>query len=130
MRKSLITLFLLVGIAATPILAVAQTPTSTALKPLTIARAQITGVSGDIITIAYTEGRRKVYDPVQLTEGSQVWYGKKNIETGKLKIKQYIKVRGVRKGDTIEVLRIDLLSTLPVAKAPAKKSVVKISGKK
>lgn len=114
----------------------------------TIAKAQISGISGDVVTIVYTSGKRKVYDPIMVNPDTKILAGTKPITTKNLKVRQYIYVTGFKDGDVIQGYEINTVlkkivpkpvvkkvvpvkkPTTPVVKKPVTKTPVKAATKK
>ncbi len=105
---ALSTVLLLQGLSP----AYAQLPTDTAGSSYTVVvpRGKVTGISGQIVTIIHPEGKRQVDDPVLVDDQTQIWLGKKQVSAKSLRLKQYLKVTGVREGDIITAARIDILT--------------------
>jgi len=99
-------------------------PTGT---PIVVARAQITGLSGPVVTVIHPEGRRQVYDPIILADQTQIWLGKLLVASKNLRLKQYVKITGFKDGDIITADRIDIITGS--TKVPPKKVVPKVKPK-
>ena len=109
-----------------PLAAQENTLSQPEIKPIIIKRAQISGLSDEVVTVVYTEGKRKVYDPILVTPETEIWWGKKTVTPASLRRLNYIKVTGNRQNEIITAQRIDILTGAPVIKpVVVKKPVVK-----
>jgi len=101
------------------------------LPTFTIKNAQISGISGDVVTITYYEGKRKVYDPVIVNPETQILSGTKQVTIKNLKVKQYLTVSGTKQQEQLIASRITVgyakakVTKTPVKKVTAPKTVVK-----
>jgi len=125
MRKFLSTLVLITcfGLAIAATAQETSEQPAVSAPPITIKRAQISGLSDEVVTVVYTEGKRKVYDPVLVTPETEIWWGKKTVSPASLRRSQYLKVVGSRQNETIVAQRIDILTSAPVVKAAPKPTV-------
>ncbi len=89
--------------------------------PIVVARAQITGLSGPVVTVSHLEGKRRVYDPVILQDQTKIWLGKRQATTKNLRLRQYVRVAGFKDGDVITAERIDILTGSAKVPPPPKK---------
>ena len=91
----------------------------------TVAKAQISGISGEVVTIVYTSGKKKVYDPIMINPDTKVLAGTKPITVKNLKVRQYIYVTGYQNGEIIQGYEINtVLKKIPPK--PATKKVVPV----
>jgi hypothetical protein len=78
------------------------------VKTITIKNAQISGISDNIVTVVYTEGKRKVYDPIALTAETKIYSGKKLVTVKSLRLKQYLTIIGTRQDYEIIAQKINI----------------------
>ncbi|MBI5466129.1 MAG: hypothetical protein HY974_02485 [Candidatus Kerfeldbacteria bacterium] len=115
---------------AWPLAAQENTSPQPEIRSIIIKRAQISGLSDEVVTVVYTEGKRKVYDPVLITPETEIWWGKKTVTPASLRRLHYIKVTGGRQNEIIIAQRIDILTAAPVVKKTAvKQPTAKIPAK-
>jgi hypothetical protein len=84
------------------------------VKTVTIKNAQISGISDNVVTVVYTEGRRKVYDPITLTAETKIYSGKKLVTAKSLRLKQYLTITGTKQGYEIISQKISIGWIAPV----------------
>ncbi len=90
---------------------------------VTIHSAQVSGVSENVVTITYHEGKRKVYDPVMIAEGTVVLRQGKPVPFGTIRVRQYVNLKAVRQGDSFLARELTILGGAPTPKPKAKVSV-------
>jgi hypothetical protein len=100
------------------------------IKTITIKNAQISGISDNLVTVVYTEGKRKVYDPVILTAETQIYSGKKLVTAKNLRLKQYLTIIGTKQDYEITAQKINIgwiapVKTVVKAKIPVKSALKK-----
>lgn len=89
------------------------------IKTVTLKNTQISGISDNVVTVVYTEGKRKVYDPIILTAETQIYSGKKLVTAKNLRLKQYLTIIGTKQDYEITAQKINIGWVAP------KKAVVK-----
>jgi regulatory protein YycI of two-component signal transduction system YycFG len=99
-------------------------------KIVTIKNAQISGINDNIVTVVYTEGKRKVYDPIILTTETQIYSGKKLVTAKNLRLKQYLTITGIKQGFEITAQKINIgwiasIKTTAKAKIPVNSAIKK-----
>jgi hypothetical protein len=80
-----------------------------------VSRGKVNGISNDIVTVLHMEAGRQVEDPVLISEQTQIWLGKKLVTLKNIRLRQYLRVSGVKEGELIVASRIDILSGAAVS---------------
>lgn len=89
-------------------------------------RAQVTGIEDDVVTVAYTERGRKVYDPLLITTDTGIYKNGKLASLKSVKLRQYLWIAALRVGDELYAQRIDIGGPAPKPKPkPIAKPTVK-----
>lgn len=120
LRQLTITLALSL-IAAVP--AYAQTLSGS--TAVTLKRAQVTGIEDSVVTVAYTEKGRRVYDPLLVTPETAVFVNGKPSTLRAVRLRKYLWVAAVRNGDELVAQRIDVGGPPPKPKKVLPKPTVK-----